>query len=71
MGGSKEVTLDFLKFVTSGRFLEIVTLGGFRKARISERDAIRFSEVCHRQGDSGDRDIRWFSQRKDFEGGCH
>ena len=48
-----------------------VALGGFRKARISERDDIRFSEVCNKRAVSGDRDIRWFSQRKDFEGGCH
>ena len=58
MGGSKEVTLDFLKFVTSGRFLEIVTLGGFHKERISKVDAIRFSGVCHRQVLSGLRDIK-------------
>ena len=63
--------LDFLKFITDRRFLEIVTLGGFRKARISEGDAIRFFEVYHRQAVSGLRDIRWLLQIVDFEEACH
>ena len=63
--------LDFLKFVTDRRFLEIVTLGGFRKARISKDDAVRFFEVCHRQVVSGLRDIRWLLQIVDFEEACH
>ena len=50
--------LDFLEFVTNGRLLEIVTLGGFRKERISKGDAIRFFGVCNRQGDSGLHDIK-------------
>lgn len=63
--------LDFLEFVTNGRLLEIVTLGGFRKARISEGDAIRFFEGCHKQVVPGDRDIRWLLQIVDFEEACH
>lgn len=63
--------LDFLEFVTNGRLPEIVTLGGFRKERISEGDAIRFFEGCHKQVVPGDRDIRWFSQSEDFEGRYH
>ena len=50
--------LDFLKFVTDGWLLGIVTLGSFRKARISKGGAIRFFEVCHKQCDSGLRDIK-------------
>ena len=50
--------LDFLKFVTDRGILEIVTLGGFHKERISKGDAIRFFEVCHKQCDSGLRDIK-------------
>ena len=52
------MTLDFLKFVTSGRFLGIVPLGGYRKARISRGHAIIISEVCHRQAVPGNRAIR-------------
>lgn len=50
--------LYFLEFVTDGRFLDIVPLGGFRKEGISKGDAIRFSGVCNRRGDSGLRDIK-------------
>ena len=50
--------LEFLEFVTDGRFLEIMILGGFRKARISSGHAIRISGVCHRAAVSGNRGIR-------------
>lgn len=54
----RKMPLYFLKFVTNGRFLEIMPLGGFRKEGISKGDAIRFSGVCHRQGLPGNRDIK-------------
>lgn len=57
-GFRREMPLDFLKFVTDRRSLGIVTLGGFRKAGISEGEAIIFFGVCNRQGDSGLRDIK-------------
>ena len=63
--------LDFLEFVTDGRFLDIVPLGGFRKKGISKGDVIRFFGVCNRRAVSGHRAIRWFLQRRDFEGRCH
>ena len=52
------MALEFLEFVTDGRFLEIVALGGFRKARICGGGAIIFSEVCNRPGNSRLRDIK-------------
>ena len=52
------MTLDFLKFVTSGRFLGIVPLGDFRKARIFREHAIIFFEVCNKQAVFGNRDIK-------------
>ena len=57
-GFQRAMPLYFLKFVTNGRFLEIMPLGGFRKEGISKGDAIRFSGVCHRQGLPGNRDIK-------------
>ena len=53
-----EVPLYFLEFVTDGRFLEIVPLGVFRKARICGGSAIIFFGDCHRSGDSRHRDIK-------------
>ena len=50
--------LDFLEFVTDGRFLDFVILSAFRNEGISKGDAIRFSGVCNKQGDSGLRDIK-------------
>ena len=50
--------LDFLEFVTDGRFLDIVPLGGFCKEGISKGDAIRFSGVCNRRAVPGHRDIK-------------
>ena len=50
--------LDFLKFVTDGWLLGIVTLGSFRKARICGGSAIIFFGVCHRPAVSRLRDIR-------------
>ena len=55
---SRNVALEFLKVVTDRWFLEIVTLGDFRKARICGGSAIIFFGVCHRPGDSRLRDIR-------------
>lgn len=52
------MALDFLEFVTDGRILDFVPLGGFRKKRISGGGAIIFSEVCNRPGDSRLRDIK-------------
>lgn len=43
-----DMPLYLLKLVTDGRFLEIVTLSSFRKARITETDDIIFFEICNR-----------------------
>lgn len=67
----RKMPLYFLKSVTNGRFLEIMTLGGFRRKGGSKEDAIIFSEVCNKRAVPGNHDIRWFSQRGDFEGRCH
>ena len=57
-GESRNVALEFLEFVTDRRFLEIVTLGDFRKKRICGRGAIIFFGVCHRPAVPRLRDIR-------------
>ena len=50
--------------------MELGESGHFRREGIFRRHAIRFSEVCHRRVAPGNRDIRWFSQSEDFEGGA-
>lgn len=55
--------LDFLEFVTNGRLPEIVTLGGFRKARISRKRAIR---LFHRQGNIRSCDIKYLASRREL-----
>ena len=56
------MTLDFLKFVTSGRFLEIVTLSDFYKSWISGNCAIR---LFHRQGTIRSCDIKYLASAKE------
>ena len=63
--------LEFRKLVTDGWFLEIVTLGRFRRGRVSSGHAIIFSEACHKQVVPGHCDIKWFSQSEEFQWTCH
>lgn len=63
--------LDFLKLVTDGWFLDIVTSGGFLKVRVVEGCDIRFFEACDRRVVPGERDIKCFLQCENFQWTCH
>ena len=54
--------LDFLEFVTDGRFLDIVTLSEFYKSWISGRCAIR---LIHRKGNILSCDIKYLASRRE------